>query len=199
MNQDILDGLNIAFNEADLLGVEVSEPDKAVAVTLRLLTLDENAQSSPEDSRVSLRLTGVSRVCASHRMGRWDDKNAVVIPFGVSDLLSTVVSFGGHSIYGWEFFNCKSDFKQWKKRTSLDLRLSRKKSKHTISLFQESHGEDNNRHLDICIWFDDLYFQDGDRQRVDSSRVIAGGKRWWDALYSKDPRSQGEGIFPWNE
>lgn len=196
MHKEILDGLNVALNEADLLGVEVSEAEMSAAITLKLLTLANDTEPPPSDSRISLRLTNISRVCASLRKGHWDDKKAQVVPFALEKILPTVQSFGGQPIYGWDFFDCESDFPSWKSRVSLDHKFANKHSSHTLHLFQESLGEESPRHLDICIWFDDLYFQDADRNLVDSTLVIEGGKRWWDALYNNDPRARSSGISP---
>src|SRR5262245_24355446 len=97
-------GLGVALNEADLLGVEVDATRRLAAATFRVLTLPVEGPE-PEDRRVQLLLRPVGRVAASLREGRWDDPHAEVVPFALPDLLATVQTFGGQSLYGWEFID----------------------------------------------------------------------------------------------
>jgi hypothetical protein len=64
----------------------------------------------------------------------------------------------------------------------------------TISLFQEGAVED--RHLDLCVWFDNIKICTAQGQEIQLDDFIAGGKRWWDGLYADDPRTRDKGINP---
>jgi hypothetical protein len=96
-------GLNVALNEADLLGFEVDPERRIAAVMLSVLTLRENGPT-PQDRRVQIVFHPVGRVAASLRNGRWDDPDAEVVPFTLAELLPIVQS-GGLSRYGWELID----------------------------------------------------------------------------------------------
>jgi hypothetical protein len=186
------DGLGVAFNEATLLGAELRQSDRVAGVTLALLSLPE-AGAPPQDSRVQLRLAPVGRVAASLRLGAWNDPRSQVVPFAIEDLLKTVQSFAGLPIYGWKFFDVlDKDPSNWLDRLSLDWTSGTDGQAHTLQLFQEGQG----RHLDLCIWFDRLQILSPAGDELDVNDVIAGGRRWWDALYANDPRATGRGIVP---
>ena len=61
-------------------------------------------------------------------------------------------------------------------------------------LFQESATVD--RHLDLWIWFDNMLIRDASGNTIELSDFIAGGQRWWDALYAGDSRTAGHGVIP---
>jgi hypothetical protein len=192
LSQHVKDGLGVAFNEATLLGAELRESDRVAGVTLAVLTLPE-VGPSPRDARIQIRLAPVGRLAASLRLGVWNDPDATVVPFAVGDLLTTVQSFGGLPIYGWEFFDVLAkDRSNWLTRLSLSWTGGTDGQTHTLQLFQE--GPD--RHLDLCIWFDTLSIFSPAGGELAINDVIAGGRRWWDALYRNDPRTADKGIVP---
>jgi hypothetical protein len=193
LNEEHIRGLGIAFNEATLLGVEVSPDSSLCGITLAVLTLPESGPA-PKDSRLQVLLRPVGRVAASLRMGRWDDDRAPVQQFTLTELLSVVESFKS-PIYGWEFFDLGDDkFKSWSNRLSLDWQGDPAGVDHSISLFQE--GSVPERILDLRIWFREIEFRRPDGTPVQIEDVISGGKRWWDALYAGDKRTEGHGIVP---
>ena len=184
--------LGTALNEATLLGVEVDEGDRAVAVTFSVLTLPESGPA-PDDCRVQFLFSSVDRIAASLRNGTWDDADAEVVPFPISDLAAVVRGFGGEFVYGWEFFDIHdTELRGWGKRLSLDWTGDDNGRNHSISLFQE----DGERHLDLCIWFGSFEIQTPSGDLVPLSEFCEGGRRWWDALYRDDPRTEGHGIVP---
>ena len=182
--------LNVALNEATLLGTEVDPARRTAALTLSVLTLPADGPA-PVDDRVQVILHPVGRVAASLRLGRWDDVEAKVVPFEITELLAIVESFKV-PIYGWEFFDRDEDFEEWENRLSLDRRLGDEGMSQSITLFQAA----DERHLDLRIWFDSLRVNDPTGRRLDLAEFVAGGKRWWDGLYSGDHRTGGRGIFP---
>lgn len=192
LDADQKEGLNIALNEATLLGVEVNREKRSAGATFSVLTLPPEGPP-PDDRRVLLLFQPVGRLAASLRLGDWNDPKAEVVPLEVDQLLETVAGFKC-SVYGRNFFDCDEDFEDWKDRLSLDIRLGDDGLSHSITLFQEGH----DRHLDIRIWFDSLTLRAPSGEGFEMGEFIAGGKRWWDGLHSGDPRTQGEGIVPMN-
>ena len=192
LTPDQVHGLGIALNEATLWGVEVDEDRKVAAATFSVLTLPEQG-NPPEDARVQFVFSPVGRIAVSLRLGRWNDTTAEVVKLSVEELLSAVQSFGGSPIYGWEFFDVHDkNFPRWSDRLSLDWRNGGDGLAHSITLFQE--GKD--RHIDICLWFDSFVMRDARGRELSLDDFIAGGKRWWDALYRGDSRTSEQGIFP---
>lgn len=186
ITKDEKEGLSLAFNEATLPGAEIDPSARLAAVTLSVLTLPESG-SAPADSRIQVLLHGVSRVAASLRNGLWNDPAAAVVPFALSDFLNVVQSFGGCAVYGDEFFDVhEPELKKWDNRFSLDVVLSTDAGRHSICFFQEGGRE---RHLDFCIWFQDLTVRDVAGRLVPVSEIAEGAQRWWAAFRNNDPRT----------
>jgi hypothetical protein len=193
LTQDQLDGLGVALNEATLVGLEVDPQRLIAAGTFAVLTLPPDG-SEPADPRRQFIFRPVGRVAASLRHGRWDDPTAPVEPFAVEQLLTVVQSFGGLPIYGWEFVDREGDFSSWADRLSLDFSGDPAAMDHSITLFQE--GGTASRILDIRLWFRELEIRDAEGQHISVDDFIAGGARWWDALYAGDSRTKDHGIIP---
>jgi hypothetical protein len=188
------EGIGVALNEASLLGVEYDPEQNLVATTFSVLTLANDADPAPSDPRRQLVLTDVGRIAAALRDGDWNDFEAPTIPFQVSELLAVVQSFGAQPVYGWEFVNTDDPgFSKWQDRLSLDVRPSGGSTENRLSLFQE--GDVRPRHLDLWIWFSEMHIRDAQGGVIPMEDFIVGGQRWWDALFAKDPRTQGRGIF----
>lgn len=186
--------LDVALNEATLLGFEL-DPERALAgATLAVLALLPDGGPAPRDSRVQVLLHNVGRLAVSLRGGRWDDPAAPVLPVALSHLLETVQSFGGLPIYGWEFFDIGDRaLARWGDRLSLDWRAPAQQTRaHSLVLFQD--GAD--RHLDLCVWFDTLEVRRPNGTVISLEEFAAAGKRWWDAFFARDPRTQGLGMTP---
>ena len=112
---------------------------------------------------------------------------------GLDQLSETVLSFHSLPIYGWDFFDSRDDsWDKWREKLSLDEVLG-PASEHWMDLFQAGGTE---RHLDLRFWFNDLTILNMNRQLVTVEDFVAGGVRWWDALYAHDERVQGHGIHP---
>jgi hypothetical protein len=185
--------LGVALNEATLLGVEYDVSKNIVETTFSVLTLPEQGPS-PEDSRRVIIFSEIGRIAASLRHARWNDDAALAEVFPVEQLLSVVQSFGGLPIYGWDFFNLGSKkCEHWGNRLSLNIAQPSGSLKNSVYLFQECSP---TKMLDICVWFEDLRIYDAQRNDIAVQDFIAGGKRWWDALYAGDPRTEGHGIVP---
>ncbi|MEM9083242.1 MAG: hypothetical protein AAGB34_06555 [Planctomycetota bacterium] len=188
----IKSGLNVALNEATLIGVEVSEAHQVAVITLDLLTLPDSECPTTEDARVSVVLRSVSRVAVSLRNGNWNDRAATPQPVTLASISGTVRSFRGQPIYGEEFFDQEEDFQKWSDRLSLDVFFRKESSANSITLFQEGA----ERHIDLRLWFDDLSIVTPQGQPLEPKHIIARAERWWKALYEGDPRTKSSGISP---
>ena len=188
-------GLGTALNEATLLGVEYDSARALVGITVSVLTLPEEHASEPADARRQLILTHVGRLAAALRDSTWDDISAPPVPLGASELLATVQSFGGQPIYGWQFVNYADPaWDTWEGRLSLDVESNDGSLTNRLRLFQENWMPE--RRLDIWIWFEDLLILDAAGNSIDLDDFVAGGVRWWSAMYAGDARTQGHGIAP---
>ncbi len=184
-------GLGVALNEADLVGVRIDAATRTATVTLLVPVLDESPAHRQRE--VQLLLHPVDRVVASLRAGCWNDRAAAVLPLTLPDLPVAVRSFGGQPIYGWDFFDVhETELARWGDRLSLDWRGGTGGGEHPLTLFQEGH----DRHLDLCLWFDDLEVLDARGLRVPLSDFVAGGRQWWSAFRANDPRAGGHGLVP---
>jgi hypothetical protein len=190
---ELLAGLDVALNEAELHDVVVRSDRREAAVLVEVLTLPD---IGPEqlDRRILVRLTGVGRVVASLRHGRWDDPRAPVESFDLDSLSDVVSGFGLSHLYGWEFFDAPaSRLEGWRDRVSLDVRFDDRSGAHSLYLFKEPKSGPA-RHLDLVIFFDGLGGYDARWHPVSLEEVVAGARRWWDALRRGDQRAEGHGI-----
>jgi hypothetical protein len=193
--EELRTDLGVALNEADLLGFEVDPGRRIANATFRVLTLPAEGPP-PADRRVQMLFRPVGRVAASLRNGFWNDEAAEVVPFSLAELLGVVESFGGYPIYGWEFFDVHDrELARWGNRLSLDWRSGADGLSRSISVFQCSNGGPV-RHLDLCVWFDELEVRRPDGSTIALEEFAAEGRRWWDALFARDKRTEGHGIIP---
>jgi hypothetical protein len=194
LSEDIGRGLNTALNESRLLSVQVDRVARTATVWFDVLTLPAEGPASA-NTVVALVLGGVTRVAASLREGHWNDQTAAVTPFTLDGLDAIVRAFGGQSIYGWEFIDpTEESWADWRERLSVDEELSIAAHDHVLQLFQE--GSDVARILDLRLWFTGLGVVDHEGRHIGLEHFVAGGRRWWDALYAGDPRTAGHGIVP---
>jgi hypothetical protein len=183
---DDTNGLNVALNEATLLGLEVDRSRRLAGATFAVLSLPESGEV-PSDRRVQMLFVNVGRVAA--RLTGPDRRGAV--PISVEQLLEVVQSFGGSPIHGWKFFDVEHNpLEPSGAGESLDIELEGGSRAHSISLFQE-----NGRRLDVCVWFEGIALRTPDGEDIDPDEFMAAGRRWWDAFHRHDPRTQGHGLF----
>ena len=180
--------MGVALNEALLLGAEYDAERNLVATTFAVLTLPDDASPEPTDRRRQIIFSNVGRIVARLFEARW---KAAPIPFAISDLLAVVQSLGGQPVYGWQFINPEAPgFEAWSHRPSLLLEPPGGSLENRIALFQD----DGDRDLDLWIYFENLSIRDPLGATISIVEFTAGGRRWWDALYAGDSRTQGHGI-----
>ncbi len=171
--------IGVALNEATFLGAEYDPDRNLFGTTFSVLTLAEDDSPGPSDPRRQIVFSDVGRISAALRDSSWEVLSAETVPFGVSDMLSIVQSFGGLPIYSWESINNDDPaLEQWEGRLSLDIAPPNGSLDNRINLFQEAVY----RHLDLWVWFDEIHIRDASGNEVMLSDFIAGGKRWWDAF-----------------
>jgi hypothetical protein len=193
LSDDLRAGLEVALNEADFCDLRINERTGEVQLLMVVLTLPE-VGPEPEDRRTVLSCEGVSRVLASLRHGRWDDETAPVEELRLQDLPLTVRSFGSQPIHGWDFLDLpESGNAAWKRQASIDFSVGQGRGEHSIDVFQESVAGPP-RHLDLRIEFDELTVRDATGESLELEDFAAGGRRWWAALETSDPRVEGHGI-----
>ncbi len=193
--EEIISGINVALNEATLLGVEFNREQEIIAVSFAPVALDESG-NVPSDNRVQFIFKPIGRFIASYRLGHWDDKSAEIVRFEPEQILEILEEFGQSSIYGWEFIDCtkESDY-HWLDTLSFDYNSKNTTGKlHSIELFQA--GID--KHIDIKIWFDEFEIFSASYEKIEFKTFINNGKRAWDTIYSGDA-SDKFGIIPLKE
>ncbi|MCW7494671.1 hypothetical protein ND861_18605 [Leptospira sp. 2 VSF19] len=193
INEQLRDQIDLAFNEATLLGIEFKKEKSIVACTFDLITMNKNGEV-PKDKRLLFIFKSVGRFVASLRNARWDDSTAKAEIFDYHNIGEVVQKFGARSIYGWEFINRGNEiYDTWKDRLSFDFNSNHTSGlTNTIDLFQENY----NKHIDIRIWFDSFDILTPNYESVELEEFLENGKRGWEAIYSNNPRMQSFGIFP---
>jgi hypothetical protein len=193
LSEDDVRGLDVALNEATWLGLSVDLENGRAAATLAVLGLAESGPP-PDDRRVQLLMQPLGRIAVSYRSGRWNDESAEVLPITVEDLEKITIE-RPTSVYGWGFINreAKEPIAGWRQPLSLDVVLD--KDACAISLDLQ---HDTDKFLGVRLWFDRFRLFTPNRAEIDMAAFIAAGKRWWEGLYSGDPRTEGFGIYPLN-
>jgi hypothetical protein len=161
-------------------------------VLVTVLSRDETG-AEPADPRRTVRLRGCSRLVASYRDGTWDDQAAPVIPLDLEGLDRLLRRYGGGPVYGWEFVDSPRSarqFRAWEDRLSLDLPMTGPGGHH-LTLFQDLGGV---HHLDLRVWFADLSVVDGSGAPVSLEEFVAGGRRWWEAMYAGERSDRARSI-----
>lgn len=193
IDEELRHRIGLALNEATLLGVEFDKENTMVACSFALVAMDKKG-NVPVDNRLLFIFKPVGRFVASLRNGHWDDKSAEIEKFEPKNILEIIQSFRGLSIYGWDFINCgDKDFDTWKDRLSFDYTTGDNIGlTNTIDLFQE----DDNKHIDLRIWFDDFEILTPKYEPVDLEEFLENGKRGWDAVYANNDKMGNFGIIP---
>jgi hypothetical protein len=128
-------GLNIALNEAKLLGFEVDPSRRLAGATFSVLTLPEHGPP-PSDGRIQMIFHPIGRVTAFF----WRRVTHAAVwklkPFRVEELLRVVEDVGMASLYGWNFFDVEQPSPRPAEQTpSLDWECGPGGCAHSITIF----------------------------------------------------------------
>ena len=124
VSEDERDGLNVALNEATWAAIDVDITARRVRLLLDVLSLPPEGVSSAGSRVIVCGQPGEpDRGVAAHGLVG-NDEAAEVVPLDVAGLDATVRSFGGCSLYGWEFIDPpEASWLHWRDRLSVDARL----------------------------------------------------------------------------
>jgi hypothetical protein len=179
ITEDIKDGLNLALNEAIIVGLDFDKERKTVYLTFYPIAIQQDG-TIPNDNRFLFAFRNVGRLASSLTL----EPETKAIKFDTNELSDKMSEFKNESLYGWEFIDNDEDliFKQWKDNVSFDKIFSDTFEKqHTIDLFQEDKY--SKKTIDIRIWFGKIEMFDSDLKPFDAQIFIDNGKRGWDKLY----------------
>ena len=186
----LAESIGVALDEARLLGLEVDASRRLGGATFQVLTLPE-AGAAPDDCRIQMLFLDVGRCAVSLPAPSSTDDTFEPRPIELRDLLPSVQRYGGLPIYGWKFINEPPvETESWHNRLSLDWRDVRGSTKNCISLFQGVLPP----YLEIWLWFESLQTTRPDGSEVTLDDFCLGGRRWWKALATGDPRASGYDI-----
>lgn len=181
ITQDIKDGLNLALNEAIIVGLDFDRERKTVYLTVYPIAIKEDG-TIPNDNRFLFAFRNVGRLASSLTL----DTDTASIKFEPNKLSDQMNEFKNESLYGWEFIDNDEEliFKQWKDNMSFDTIITADFEKqHTIDLFQQDKY--SKKTIDIRIWFDSIEIFDSILKPFDTQTFIDNGKRGWDKLYKE--------------
>jgi hypothetical protein len=179
LTPEIKDGLNLALNEAIIIGLDFDEERQTVYVTFCPIAIQQDG-TIPSDNRFLFAFRNVGRLASSLTL----EPDTTAIKFKSNELGAKVSEFKNESIYGWEFIDNPEEivFKQWKDNVSFDTVINDSCiNQHTIDLFQEDKY--SKKSIDIRIWFENIEIFDSDSKLLDVQTFIDNGKRGWDKIY----------------
>lgn len=187
-------GIDVALNEADVLGVRLDQAGAWCDLFLHVLALPE-AGPLDRDARRILRLTMPGQVRVLLRPDRVEpDGYGPVIPLSgldaVEDFFASL-SWSG-AMYGWKFLDDPSLTRDWPARPSLTVQIRPGQAPHSLYWFNECGRTEADASAAYCIE-GTVTFQDLEVMRADASpqqldEFIADGQRHWQALHHRDPR-----------
>lgn len=187
-------GLDVALNEADVLGIRLDRAGAWCDVFLHVLALPETGPLDPDARRI-LRLTMPGRVSILLRPGRVEPIGyGPVIPLSgldaVEDFFASL-SWSG-SMYGWKFLDDPSLTRDWPARPSLAVEIRPGKATHSLYWFNEcgrTEGDSTAAYvIEGTVTFQDLEVMRADMAPESLEEFIADGQRHWQALRSHDLR-----------
>ena len=194
---DIKDKLNHALNESRITEFSIDRKLNKVSVVFETVAMNEDG-TIPKDSRVVFSFLNVCRVAGKLKLGEWNDDTALTESFPPEELTEKLLSYNGHSMYGWEFINVENsekEFEKWENDSSFDVSLfGCQNDINTIDIFSE-HFSEKPKTLDLRIWFEELEIESLDGIPMSSQEFIARGIRGWNAIYDgNDGMTKAHGI-----
>jgi hypothetical protein len=187
------EGVEVALNEADVVGLRPN-PDAAwLDVLVHVLALPERGPLDPDARRI-IRLLGPRTVKVPLRTDAVDGRYGPPIELADLDAVETffaTLSWGG-SLCGWRFLDDPSLTGDWPQQTSLTVQLQPGPGTHSFYWFNECGHDHDGQVQSLCIegtvTFDDLLVMRADGNPIPIEEFIADGQRHWAALRAGDER-----------
>jgi hypothetical protein len=190
--------MDVALNEADVLGIRLDQAGAWCDLFLHVLALPETGPLDPDARRI-LRLTMLGRVSILLRRDRVDPAGyGPVIPVSgldaVEDFFASL-SWSG-SMYGWKFLDDPSLTRDWPARPSLTVEIRPGAARHSLYWFNECGRAEGNTSaaylIEGAVTFEDLEVMRADATPQPLGEFIADGQRHWQALRNRDQRLSAE-------
>jgi hypothetical protein len=187
-------GLEVALNEAYVVGLRQTAAEDAIDVLLHVSALPPAGPIDPDARRV-LRLRSPSCVKLLLRRDRTAAEGyGPALP--LADLAEVEAFFDSLSwvdaMYGWKFFDDPTLVMGWPRELSLTLDLRPDAAAHTFCWFSEcGRGTDADTEaycIEGNISFEDLAVLRADGTEEPLEVFIENGRRWWDAMHDHDER-----------
>jgi len=191
-------GIEVALNEADVLGIRLDPAGAWCDVLVHVLALPETGPLD-RDARRILRLTVPGQLSILLRTDRAGQTGyGPVIPLSgldaVEDFFASLSLSG--AMYGWKFLDDPSLTRDWPARPSLSVQVRPGTASHSLYWFNECGRPDADTSasylVEGTVTFEDLEVMraDGTPQRLDE--FIADGQRQWQAVFGHDERLSSE-------
>ncbi len=186
--------VEVALNEADVLGVRLEPSGAWCDLLLHLLALPQTGPLDPDARRI-LRLTAPAQVRVLLRKDRTASSGyGPVIPLpgldAVEDFFASL-SWSG-SLYGWKFLDDPSLTHDWPAQPSLTIDIRPGAGSHLLYWFNECGRTEGGRHAAYClegtVTFEDLAVLHADASPQPLDQFISDGRRYWQALHRLDER-----------
>jgi hypothetical protein len=193
-DEDTRAGVDVALNEADVLGIRLEPSGAWCELLVHVLALQESGPIDPAARRI-LRLASPARVRVLLRpLQPRPDKRGLVIPLegldAVEDFFASLS--WSDSMYGWAFLDVPSLTSSWPDRPSLTIDLRPAPGSHTLFWFSECGREEHGGPAAYCIEgtvaFEDLQVLRADETPQPLDQFIADADRYWKALHGRDER-----------
>jgi hypothetical protein len=196
-NQQVVDGLDLALNEARVCGLRFDPSRAEASLLLEVLALPEIGPIDPDPRRVTV-LSEVSslEVILQREMRSGPGP---VLPLESLDALETFFASLGNAdaMYGWSFIDVADPSDNWKVSPSLLEQTSLQQAKHTLHWFTECGrpGPEDRWEgygLQGVIHFESLRVERADSRSVPLEEFEADARRWSNAFNSRDARLSGD-------
>lgn len=194
--------MEVALNEADVVGIRMGNAPAVVDVLLHVLALPSEGPIDPDPRRV-LQLHGVGELLVLLRHDSAIDGYGPPQP--LRDLDAVEEFFASLSrvdaMYGWRFFDEPSLVADWPSDVSLRLDLGGAPG-HTFYWFAECWRGEGNHVESFCLEGtsrDQPRALRADRTEQAVDDFVADGHRWWEALRALDPRLSTEAQQEWGD
>lgn len=185
--------LEVALNEADVLGIRLDPSGAWCDLLLHVLALPETGPIDPDARRI-LRLAAPAQLRVMLRPETGTAGYGPVIPLAgldaVEDFFASL-SWSG-SMYGWKFLDRPSLTHDWPAQPSLTVAVREGAGSHSLYWFNQCRREEADTSVAYCIegtvTFEDLEILRADATPQPLDEFIAAGLNFWQALHSRDPR-----------